>query len=397
MDYKYGEYDGQGFLSPDELFPPQKVMQFILQYGQDALDAMNEQEGDVQDLIQQLIDAGYMERDPETGELRLTPQMIKGLEHRALLEIFQDLKQSGREGHATQMRGRSDERADGTHPYEFGDPISEIDFGATMRNALHRQVSQSGDSSGRQAKLPLQIGHEDFELHVTDSQANVATCILLDMSGSMMRWGRFYQAKRVALGLQALANQRFPMDTVDFVGFYSLAEAIPEQKLPLVMPKPVSIRDWEVRLRVELDQAIASPEKIPQHFTNLHMGLRQARQVLARRGAMNKQIFIITDGQPTAHVEPNPQTGGETLYLLYPPAERTSTITLEEAMRCRQAGIRIASFALIEDYWGMDWVGFINQLTRLTRGIAYYCSSDDLSSTVIESFLSGRKKKSFIG
>ena len=161
------------------------------------------------------------------------------------------------------------------------------------------------------------------------------------------------------------------------------------------MPKPVSLYDSQVRLRVPLDdQATRKPERLPLHFTNLQMGLRMARQILSRRGAANRMIFIITDGQPTAHVEPT--EAGEMLYLLYPPSERTSTATLTEAHRCRQMGMQIATFALIEDYWGMDWVGFVDQLTRLTRGIAYYCSSEDLSSTVIESYLSGRRRKSFI-
>ncbi len=84
------------------------------------------------------------------------------------------------------------------------------------------------------------------------------------------------------------------------------------------------------------------------------------------------------------------------LYLLYPPTEETSNITLQEALKCQQQGIRIATFALIEDYWGMDWVGFVDQLTRLTRGMAYYCTSEDLSSTVIESYLTGKKTKSFV-
>ena len=106
--------------------------------------------------------------------------------------------------------------------------------------------------------------------------------------------------------------------------------------------------------------------------------------------------IIITDGQPTAHVEPSAETGEQMLYLLYPPDERTSTETLKEAMLCAKSGIRFSSFALIEDYWGMEGVDFIERLTRLTRGTAFYCASDDLSSTVVESYLSGKKSKSFI-
>jgi uncharacterized protein with von Willebrand factor type A (vWA) domain len=417
MKFEYGEFDGQPFPTPDALFPPNKVVQFILQYGQNALDAMDKLDGDEEkQFIESMIEAGLLERDEKSGALRLTPKMLRGLEHKALLEIFSGLQRGSREGHQTQDRGRSDERLEGTKAYEFGDPLSEIDVAATMRNALRRGEEEASRVSGSASRvdnapgsdagpetrdgrprhpIPLKIGSSDFELHLTEGQSDCATCVLLDMSGSMMRYGRFYQAKRVALGMAALVRSKFPQDTIDFAGFYSLANRIPERELPLVMPKPISTHDSQVHFRIPLDQAQAEPKLIPQHFTNLHLGLRLARQILTRRGAPNKQIFIITDGQPTAHVEPMAATGQEMLYLLYPPSERTSTITLKEALRCQQQGIRIATFALIEDYWGMDWVGFVDQLTRLTHGIAYYCSSSDLSSTVIESYLSGKKRKSF--
>ena len=391
MKFTYGEFDGQPFQSPDALFPQPKVMEFIMQYGQQALDTMQQLDGDEeQQFIQDMIDAGLLEKyQDEQGrsKLRLTPRMLKGLEHKALMDIFENLNKGNREGHATQRPGRTTERTEGTKAYEFGDPISELDLGATMRNAAMRSGLPT---------VPIGINASDFELHLTEGSADCATVILLDLSGSMMRYGRFYQAKRVALGMQAMIHQRFPQDTIDFVGFYSMADRIREPELPLVMPKPVTIHDYSVRLRVPLEQAQADPSQVPLHFTNLQMGLRLARQILSRRGAANRQVFIITDGQPTAHVEPG-ATGQEMLYLLYPPSEQTSTVTLKEAMRCQQQGIRLATFALIEDYWGMDWVGFVDQLTRLTRGIAYYCTSADLSSTVIESYLSGKKKKSFVG
>ncbi|MEX0655586.1 MAG: VWA domain-containing protein [Phycisphaeraceae bacterium] len=400
MKFQYGEYDGQPFQGPDSLFPEPKLVQFILQYGEQALDAMEQLENEEgQDYLEGLINAGLLEKTEDeqgNGKFQLTPRMIKGIQHKALLEIFANLKRGTKEGHETRSPGRTSERTDGTKPYEFGDPLSEIDLTATMRNAMARQLAQkqaTGQAVG--PSLPVHINPSDFELHVTEGAADCATVILIDQSGSMMRWGRFYQAKRVALGMAALIQQRFPQDTLDFVGFYSMAERIRERDLPLVMPKPISVRDYQVRLRLPLDQARENEDQIPLHFTNLQLGLRQARQILSRRGAINKQIFVITDGQPTAHVEPN-EAGGEMLYLLYPPNERTATATLKEALKCQQQGIRIATFALIEDYWGMDWVGFVDRLTRLTRGMAYYCTSDDLSSTVIESYFAGKKKKSFI-
>ena len=406
MKFQYGEYDGNPFETPDALFPKPEVMQFILQHGQDALDAMENLDGaDEQQFIQDMIYAGLLEKTEDedgSGKLRLTPKMLKGLQHKALLEIFEGLRRGTREGHQTEAPGRSSERTEGTKSYEFGDPLSELDIGATLRNTISRSSDESGQPGT--PSLPLHINANDFEIHLTEGVSDCATALLIDQSGSMMRWGRFYQAKRVALGLSALINQRFPQDTLDYVGFYTLSDRLREQDLPLVMPKPISVRDYEVRLRMPLAQAQQMHEQqgdeasaqLPLHFTNLQLGLRQARQMLNRRGAANKQIFIITDGQPTAHVEPNAAGGDEMLYLLYPPSERTSTVTLKEALKCQQQGIRLATFALIEDYWGMDWVNFVEKLTRLTHGIAYYCTSEDLSSTVIESYLSGRKKKSFV-
>ena len=139
-------------------------------------------------------------------------------------------------------------------------------------------------------------------------------------------------------------------------------------------------------MRVPLSKA----EQAPQHFTNLHMGLMTARRILARRGGENRQIFIITDGEPTAHLQ------GDYLYLLYPPDEASAVATLKEAMLAAKQGIRIATFALIDDYYFMDWVGFVNQLTKLTRGVGFYCASGDLGNCIMESYLAGKKTKTYI-
>jgi uncharacterized protein with von Willebrand factor type A (vWA) domain len=136
---------------------------------------------------------------------------------------------------------------------------------------------------------------------------------------------------------------------------------------------------------------IAQLAEAPQHFTNLHMGLQLARKILKKRGGENRQILIITDGQPTAHVE------GNYVYLIYPPDNRSSVATLKEAHLATQEGCRIATFALIEDYWGMDWVSFVEQMNRLTKGIAFYTSAVELAGCIMESYLTGRKKKTYVG
>jgi len=120
------------------------------------------------------------------------------------------------------------------------------------------------------------------------------------------------------------------------------------------------------------------------------MGLQLARRILRKRQSENKQLFIITDGQPTAHVE------GNNVFLLYPPDPKSTVATLKEAVLAVREGCRISTFALIEDYWGMDWVGFVDQLTKLTKGVAFYTSSTELANCIMESYLSGRKKKTYI-
>ena len=128
----------------------------------------------------------------------------------------------------------------------------------------------------------------------------------------------------------------------------------------------------------------------PQHFTNLQIGLMTARRILARRGGANKQVFIITDGQPTAHIE------GDQVHLLYPPEEATALATLTEAMMLSRQGVRFATFALIEDYFYMDWINFVEHLTKLTKGVAFYCTSGNLANCIMESYLSGRKTKTYL-
>ncbi|MCC5831161.1 MAG: VWA domain-containing protein [Phycisphaeraceae bacterium] len=394
MRHEYSKYDGQPFPTVDSLFQSPEIMEFILTYGEDGLDALERSEDEaIAELVMQMLADGLLERDDATGKLKPTPKLVRGFGHQALMEMFEKLRQGRSEGHAAEQSGRSDERTEGTHRYEFGDRLSEVDMASTMRNLVARLRTEHPE---RKLQMPARLQPADFEIFQTESRTDVALCLLLDMSGSMFRYRRFINAKRVVLGLMELMRTRFPNDTVDLVGFSSMAEVIRPIDLPMLMPKPVTIYDSRVRYRVPLDQAREMRDRLPQHFTNLQMGLRLARRILARRGGTNKQIFIITDGQPTAHIESS-EKGGEMLYLLYPPDRRSTEATLNEAWRCRAADIRINTFALVEEYWGMDWVGFVDRLNRLCRGAAFYSAGEDMGALVIESYLSGRKKKSFSG
>jgi uncharacterized protein with von Willebrand factor type A (vWA) domain len=379
MHYAYGEYDGQDFPTPDSLFGYNQIMDFILAYGEKALDAMQKMDPADAEILEQLMKDGML--DKVAGKYRLTPRAINAMQRRALMEIFAQLPRGTRDGHPTTNPGAAADRLEGTKKYQFGDPISELDLNATLRNAVARQTHTDGGVS-----LPIQLAESDLELHQLEGSTNVALCILLDMSGSMMRYSRFLAAKKVAMALSALVRQRFPQDTVDLVGFYSTASRIREEQLPLIMPKQVSTHEYMINVKCPLAEA----DKTHQHFTNLQLGMQMGRKILGARQAEQKLMFVITDGQPTAHVD------GDTLFLQYRPTRTTAMATLKEALLCMRAGIRIASFALIEDYYGMEWVEFVDQLTRLAKGVAFYCASGDLASCVMESYLSGKKKKTYI-
>jgi uncharacterized protein with von Willebrand factor type A (vWA) domain len=146
----------------------------------------------------------------------------------------------------------------------------------------------------------------------------------------------------------------------------------------------VSIFDSRINLRINLDKP---PRFIPQHFTNIHAGLQLARRLLRRQSAANRQIIVITDGEPTAHLE------GRDLVLIYPPAEKTARLTLAEARRCAAEGIRLSSFALIEDYFYLGLVNFVEQMAAVSGGVSAYCNANDLGNMVIESFTRGRRTR----
>ena len=153
-------------------------------------------------------------------------------------------------------------------------------------------------------------------------------------------------------------------------------------------PKPVSIFDSRVFLRVSLD---SPPRFVPEHFTNIQVGLRFARHHLRKQSAANKQIICVTDGEPTAHIE------GRDLLLVYPPSERTARHTLEEVHASTREGIKLSTFALIEDYYYTGLMNFVDQMARESRGLAVYCTAGELGSYVLDSFVSGRRNRKTVG
>lgn len=376
MRFIYQQWDGEEFATQDHLQQFSQLLEFVLEYGDDALRSLRDLQEDSEgrELIKKWLDEGLL--DKLGAKFSLTPRAINSMQRKALMEVFHGLRPDSPEGHETRSPGSGGERLDDTRAYQWGDSISDIDLNRTLRNAVQR-VGPG---------LPIRLREEDFALHLTESKATCSTVILLDMSGSMGRWDRFTQAKKCAMAMYALIRQRFPLDTVDIVGFATAAEVIAEHKLPLARPKQISMHDPQIDLRVPLTKI----DNAPQHFTNLQLGLLTARRILTRRGGRNKQLFIITDGQPTAHME------RDVVHLIYPPDESTTVATLSEAVHLARSGVRFSTFALIEDYFYMDWVDFVGNLTKLTKGVAFYCTSGDLIHCVMESYLTGRKQKSVI-
>lgn len=376
--FEYSEWDGsQQFrpLSADAAFD--KLSEYLMEHGEYVLRQLERLDPEEADVLKLLVKEGYLETDEE-GRYAVAPKGVRRIEEKALHELFL-LSAKDRLGkHDTDFKGAGQVLHEDSKPYEYGDPVANLNLHETLKNA---HIRQGGGT-------PLHITEDDFVVYETEYQTSCATVLLLDMSGSMARYGKFYHAKKVALALQGLIRGRYPEDTLHTIGFYTYASPLTERALLRAAPKPVSIFDSRVFLRVPLDQP---PRFVPEHFTNIQAGLRFARNVLHRQPAQNKQIICITDGEPTAHIE------GRDLVLIYPPSDRTSRATLEEVHRCTGEGIRISTFALIEDYFYLGLMNFVDQMARQSRGIAMYCTAGQLGNYVLDSFVSGRRSRKHVG
>ncbi|MEX0726815.1 MAG: VWA domain-containing protein [Planctomycetaceae bacterium] len=372
--FEYSRWDGSQEFSPqsaDQLFD--QISEYLLHYGDDAMPALEEWGEENPELLEMLIKRGYIEKD-EDGRYIVTPRGVRRVETKALEELLNVNNRDAVGRHETEHRGAGQTMHDEWKQYEYGDSLSQLNLHETLKNALLRKGG----------KPPIEISEEDLVLYDTQYQTACATVVLLDMSGSMGRYGKYGQAKKIAMALQALIRAKYPSDFLQVVGFYTYATPLNERQLLKSAPKPVSIYDPRVRLRIPLDRP---PGFVPEHFTNLHAGLQVARRILGRQPFQNRQILIITDGEPTAHVE------GRDVMLIYPPAEITAQVTLREAKRIAHEGVHVASFALIEDYFYLDLVNFVEELARVTGGISATCNAENMAQMVLSSYIKGRRTR----
>ena len=300
----------------------------------------------LKEIAKKLEEAGYLEQQGD--QLRLTARAIRKIADKALLDIFAHLKRDRFGRHAVEHRGAGGDRTDDAKRYEFGDPFL-LDLKETLMNAVER----------RGPGTPVRLSPDDFEVFRTELMTQAATVVMLDMSRSMLNNGLFLPAKKVALALHALLKSQFPRDTLHIVGFSLYAREFTPEQLP-----GLSWSEWNIG-------------------TNMHHGFQLSRQLLARHKGGNKQIIMVTDGEPTAHMD-----GGEAQFA-YPPTRLTFQETLKEAERCTRDGITINTFMLEQSHTLM---AFVEQMTRVNRGRAFFATPDRLGEYVLVDYVRNKRR-----
>jgi uncharacterized protein with von Willebrand factor type A (vWA) domain len=296
-------------------------------------------------LTKMLEDAGLIEQ--KEGRLELTPKGLRAIGSNALRDLFSKLTKDNVGQHEVSRIGLGHERTYDTKSYEFGDPF-QLDLHRTIRNALRR----SGPGT------PVKLDPDDFEIERTEHVTRSSTVLMLDLSLSMPMRDNFLPAKKVAMALHSLISSQFPRDYLGLVGFSETARILTAQQLPEV--------SWDF-----------------VYGTNMQHGFVLARQLLARQTG-TKQIIMITDGEPTAHVTPS----GD-VFFNYPPVRETVEATLREVVRCTRQGIRINTFMLDAT---SSLKAFIEQLTEINRGRAFFTTPENLGDYVLVDFIEHKRQ-----
>ena len=329
----------------------------------------------IENYVREQAERQGLDRDSGTGGYRLTPKAYKIFQGRLLERIFSDLQASRSGRHQNVVEGDGAVELQQTKSYEFGDSVANIDLPQTVINALLR----SGD------QRPLRLRGEDIEVHKTRNHPKCATCVIMDMSGSMRYDGQYMNVKRMALALQGLITSEYPGDFLRFIEMYTFAKLRHPGELIELMPKPVTIHDPLVRLRADMSRDDISESQIHPHFTNIQRSLQLARQNLVNSDTPNRQIVLITDGLPTAHFE------DQHLFMLYPPDKQTEDATLREAKLCQREGITINIFLIPSWSQNEDDIRFAYRLAESTKGRVIFTSGNDLDRFVVWDYVSNRR------
>jgi len=296
-------------------------------------------------LTQLLEDAGYIKKTRRGWEM--TAQGVRKIGQKALTDIFQHLKRDRFGQHQIDHSGAGGERTDTSKPYEFGDPFL-LDLPKTVMNAVWR------DGTG----APVHLEAEDFEVYRTEQLTQSSTVLMVDMSRSMLYNGCFAAAKKVALALDSLIRGQFPRDNLYILGFSYVATRLDPAALPSIT--------WDEY----------------NYGTNMQHGLMLARQLLARHKGGNKQVIVITDGEPTAHFE-----DGQVRFS-YPPTYQTLQETLKEVMRCTRENVTINTFMLEHSPY---MAGFVSEMAKINKGRAFFATPDRLGEYILVDYVANKR------
>ena len=302
---------------------------------------------ELKDMMRRLEEAGYVRR--KGNKLELTPRGVRKIGDKAIRDIFAQLRKDRSGSHEIQYRGMGGENNGETKPWEFGD-----DFSVDLQKSLLNTVRREGLGT------PLQMRVDDFEVQRVDHTTQAATCLLIDRSRSMGYYGNFTAAKKVAIALHTLIRSKFPRDALYVIGFSDIAHQFSDDDMAEL--------SW--------DTGISG--------TNMHHAFMLSRKLLSRHKGSTRQVIMVTDGEPTAHLD-----HGVPLFS-YPPSPTTIRETLKEVRRCTQEGITINTFMLENSYPLID---FINMLTRINRGRAFYASPDKLGEYVLVDFMNNKRRR----
>ena len=297
------------------------------------------------EMAKMLEEAGLIQN--KEGRLELTPKGLRKIGSNALRELYTKLAKDKAGQHQMDRFGQGHERTYETKAYEYGDPFN-LDLQRTLRNAIRRGGSGT----------PVQLSPDDFEIERTEHVTKSSTVLMLDLSMSMPMRDNFLPAKKVAMALHSLITSQFPRDYMGLVGFGEVARVITAEQLPEV--------SWDFA-----------------YGTNMQHAFMLARQLLSRQTG-TKQIIMITDGEPTAHITPNGDP-----YFNYPPTQETIEATLREVVRCTKDNIRINTFMLDAD---RSLKSFVEKLTAINRGRAFFTTPDTLGDYVLVDFIENKKK-----
>jgi len=298
----------------------------------------------LQQIEKMLEDAGLVQR--RHGRLELTPRGARKMGERALTRVFERLTRDREGTHEARDPGGLAEPTGQTRPWSFGDH-GRIDVQRTVFNAVTRGAASEG---------VVRLHPDDFELVEAEERTETATALLLDLSFSMPLRGHLVHAKKMALALQALIEGRYPHDTLYLIGFSDFARRLHPEEL-------------------------ATPGFERTYGTNMQHAFMMAGRLLAQHPRAARQVIMVTDGEPTAHLE------GEQAFFAWPPEPETIRLTLAEAVRLSRSGVTLNIF-MLEDSEGL--ARFMERLAERTGGRVFLMDDRNVGEFVLRDYVRHR-------